>query len=81
MNVTDDDGDTPIYTVENVETATWLVQHGAIVERQNSEGISVCMPNTAVSHRIDLITASRTPGRRLSRHFVLSTVPLRHCEQ
>ncbi|VDB88420.1 unnamed protein product [Peniophora sp. CBMAI 1063] len=40
VNVTDEDGDTPLYTVENVETATWLVQHGATVERQNSEGIS-----------------------------------------
>ncbi|KZV62912.1 ankyrin [Peniophora sp. CONT] len=40
VNVTDDDGDTPLYTVENVETATWLVQHGAVVERQNSEGVS-----------------------------------------
>ncbi|EGN98703.1 hypothetical protein SERLA73DRAFT_89676 [Serpula lacrymans var. lacrymans S7.3] len=40
VNVTDDDGDTPLYTVENVETARWLVQHGAIVDRTNTEGLS-----------------------------------------
>jgi ankyrin repeat protein len=42
VNVIDDDGDTPLYTVENVETARWLVEHGATVMRTNSEGVSVC---------------------------------------
>lgn len=41
VNVTDDDGDTPLYTVENVETARFLVDNGAIVNRQNLEGVSV----------------------------------------
>ncbi|KAH9912810.1 ankyrin repeat-containing domain protein [Fomitopsis serialis] len=41
VNITDNDGDTPLYVVENIETARWLVEHGATVERQNSEGISV----------------------------------------
>ncbi|TFK28087.1 ankyrin [Coprinopsis marcescibilis] len=40
VNVTDDDGDTPLYTVENLETAQYLVEHGAVVDRRNSEGIS-----------------------------------------
>ncbi|KAJ6505959.1 ankyrin repeat-containing domain protein [Mycena vulgaris] len=40
VNVQDGDGDTPIYTVENVETARFLVDHGAVLDRQNSEGIS-----------------------------------------
>ncbi|KAH9928602.1 ankyrin repeat-containing domain protein [Fomitopsis serialis] len=40
VNITDNDGDTPLYVVENIETARWLVEHGATVERQNSEGIS-----------------------------------------
>ncbi|KAF7330503.1 hypothetical protein MVEN_02489700 [Mycena venus] len=40
VNVEDADGDTPIYTVENVETARFLVDHGAVLDRQNSEGIS-----------------------------------------
>jgi hypothetical protein len=41
VNVTDGDGDTPLYVVEDVQTAQWLVQHGAIVDRRNNEGITV----------------------------------------
>uniref|UniRef100_A0A0W0FRM7 Uncharacterized protein n=1 Tax=Moniliophthora roreri TaxID=221103 RepID=A0A0W0FRM7_MONRR len=40
VNITDSDGDTPLYTVENVETAQFLVDHGAIIDRVNSEGVS-----------------------------------------
>lgn len=40
VNITDDDGDTPLYVVENVETARFLVDHGAVVDRHNSEGVS-----------------------------------------
>ncbi|EIN04807.1 ankyrin [Punctularia strigosozonata HHB-11173 SS5] len=40
VNVTDEDGDTPIYTVENLETARFLVDHGAHVSRTNREGVS-----------------------------------------
>nr|GAT60799.1 ankyrin [Mycena chlorophos] len=40
VNVVDSDGDTPLYTVENIETARFLVQHGAAIDRRNSEGIS-----------------------------------------
>lgn len=40
VNITDEDGDTPLYTVENIETARWLVDHGAVVDRRNNEGIS-----------------------------------------
>ncbi|KAI0635658.1 ankyrin [Trametes polyzona] len=40
VNVTDNDGDTPLYVVENVETARFLVEHGAAINRQNDEGIS-----------------------------------------
>jgi ankyrin repeat protein len=41
VNVTDNDGDTPLYTVEDVPTARFLVEHGAIIARQNLEGVSV----------------------------------------
>ena len=44
MNIADGDGDTPLYTVENLETARLLVQHGAVVARHNIEGISVRIP-------------------------------------
>ncbi|KAI0822468.1 ankyrin [Trametes gibbosa] len=40
VNVTDNDGDTPLYVVENIETARFLVDHGAAINRQNDEGIS-----------------------------------------
>ncbi|KAJ3998950.1 ankyrin [Lentinula boryana] len=40
LNITDSDGDTPIYTVENIETAQYLVDKGATIDRVNEEGIS-----------------------------------------
>ncbi|KAH7884508.1 ankyrin repeat-containing domain protein [Phlebopus sp. FC_14] len=40
VNITDEDGDTPIYTVENIETAQWLINHGAVIDRRNHEGVS-----------------------------------------
>ncbi|KAJ6619699.1 hypothetical protein B0H10DRAFT_2216539 [Mycena sp. CBHHK59/15] len=40
VNVQDGDGDTPIYTVENVETAQFLVNHGATLDMRNAEGVS-----------------------------------------
>lgn len=49
MNVTDEDGDTPLYTVETVETAQWLVSRGATIDIRNSEGTSVSPPLTPFS--------------------------------
>jgi len=40
VNITDSDGDTPIYTVENIETAQYLLDKGAIIDRVNEEGLS-----------------------------------------
>ncbi|KAG6844125.1 hypothetical protein H0H87_009612 [Tephrocybe sp. NHM501043] len=40
VNITDDDGDTPLFTVENIETARFLVDHGAHIHHRNHEGIS-----------------------------------------
>jgi len=40
VNVTDEDGETPLYTVENVETAQFLVNHGAAPAWQNHEGLT-----------------------------------------
>ena len=42
MNLLDSDGDTPLYVVENVETARYLVEHGAAVDHRNHEGLTVC---------------------------------------
>jgi uncharacterized protein len=41
VNITDSDGDTPLYTVENIETAQFLVEHGATVDIRNNEDLSV----------------------------------------
>ena len=58
MNVTDGDGDTPLYTTENIETARWLIRHGATVNIRNSEGISVSLPLHTLPRAI-LIRRSR----------------------
>ena len=44
VNVTDEDGDTPLYVVESIETARFLVERGATVSRQNADGLSVSAP-------------------------------------
>ncbi|KAG2076703.1 hypothetical protein BDR04DRAFT_1003113 [Suillus decipiens] len=40
VNITDEDGDTPLYAVENTETAQWLLDHGSTLDRQNNNGVS-----------------------------------------
>lgn len=42
VNVSDEDGDTPLYTVENTETARLLVDNGADILWRNHEGLTVC---------------------------------------
>jgi ankyrin repeat protein len=41
INITDEDGDTPLFTVESVETARWMVDHGANYDIKNNEGQTV----------------------------------------
>ncbi|KAG8213402.1 hypothetical protein J3R82DRAFT_11902 [Butyriboletus roseoflavus] len=41
VNITDEDGDTPLYTVENIDTAQWLIDHGAVIDWRNRAGVSV----------------------------------------
>lgn len=41
VNVTDHDGDTPLYAVENIQTARFLIDNGASLQIINNEGISV----------------------------------------
>jgi len=40
VNVTDEDGDTPLYTVEDVNTAQWLIDQGARIDWRNRAGVS-----------------------------------------
>ena len=46
VNVTDEDGDTPLFTVENIETARFLVDNGADSAWRNHEGLTVCQTVT-----------------------------------
>jgi uncharacterized protein len=40
VNVTDEDGDTPLYTVETTDIARWLIDHGAKTDIRNAEGLT-----------------------------------------
>ncbi|KAI5982682.1 ankyrin repeat-containing domain protein [Pisolithus marmoratus] len=78
VNVTDADGDTPLYTVENVETAQWLISHGAAIDRRNNEGVSPAehleedFPDVAAFLRSQLtghpVVPSDIPNSQPSQH-------------
>lgn len=52
INLRDDDGDTPLYVVESVEMAMWMVERGAEWGVVNEEGLSVSvLPYTELSVR------------------------------
>lgn len=52
INLRDDDGDTPLYVVESVEMAMWMVERGAEWGVVNEEGLSVSvLPYTDLSVR------------------------------
>lgn len=40
VNLADEDGDTPLYVVESLPAAQWLVEHGANAFHKNNEGKS-----------------------------------------
>jgi hypothetical protein len=41
-----------MYTVENIETARYLVDHGAIIDTKNNEGLSVSLFESWLSTRV-----------------------------
>ena len=43
INLRDDDGDTPLYVVESVEMAQWMIERGAQWGVVNEEGLSVSL--------------------------------------
>jgi hypothetical protein len=54
VNLRDDDGDTPLYVVESVEMARWLVERGADVGVVNEEGLSVsCHSGMLLGNPVD----------------------------
>lgn len=48
INLPDAEGETPLFTVESIEAARFLVENGADVELRNEDGVSVS-PNR-ISH-------------------------------
>ncbi|WWC69474.1 uncharacterized protein I206_103415 [Kwoniella pini CBS 10737] len=40
INITDDDGETPLFVVENLETAKFLIDNGAEITLKNEEGLT-----------------------------------------
>ncbi|KAF8269556.1 ankyrin repeat-containing domain protein [Lactarius quietus] len=62
VNVTDEDGETPLYTVENIESAQFLINHGADPAWRNHEGLTPAdslredFPRVAI--HLDSLTAS-----------------------
>lgn len=67
MNITDEDGETPIYTVESVEVAQWLVDHGARLDIRNSEGLRVSQYISTFPQEPGLILVIFRGARRASR--------------
>ena len=74
MNVKDEDGDTPLYTVENIETAQFLVNRGADPACRNHEGLTVCQVLGNSYLHLSLSLASRFSQGRLSKCGNLSGV-------
>lgn len=42
INILDEEGETPLFTVETMEAAEFLVEHGAEVGLRNNDGQTVC---------------------------------------
>lgn len=55
VNISDEDGDTPLYTVENIDTAQWLVDHGAVIDWRNGTGVSVRLPRPLSSLPLTIV--------------------------
>ena len=70
-NVLDDDGDTPLYTVENVDTARFLVDHGALIDHRNHDGVSVRVsrPGPPSAFWPLTLASGRQPAEHLAQDF------------
>ncbi|KAF8807033.1 ankyrin [Phlegmacium glaucopus] len=80
VNIADSDGDTPLYTVENLETARFLVQHGAVVARRNNEGISpIDHLNEDYPHISEYLRSTLDPSA-LAATQAAATLPSQHSQ-
>lgn len=71
MNVTDEDGDTPLFTVENIETARFLIDNEADPVWRNHDGLTVCQTFT-MNTPTEVVLASSLPRRRFPTSSGLS---------
>ncbi|KAG6900677.1 hypothetical protein C0993_004986 [Termitomyces sp. T159_Od127] len=77
VNVTDADGDTPLYTAEDVATARFLVEHGATIDHRNADGVSpiehVADEYPAVAAYLQLASSSQR-NRRPNKSPTMATI-------
>ncbi|KAI0701198.1 ankyrin repeat-containing domain protein [Cytidiella melzeri] len=84
VNITDEDGDTPLYAVEEVATARWLVEHGADMNRRNSEGVSPAehlrddFPE--VASYLDSVVSSEAPANTVSHPPATNHTPSQYAQ-
>lgn len=61
VNILDDDNETPLFVVESIEVAKWLVDHGADIKRRNNEHLTV----SSLSSLIKLLLTARIRQQHL----------------
>lgn len=64
INLRDDDGDTPLYVVESVEMARWMIERGADWGVVNEEGLSVSLISVIPGSSIECFGRGCRAGRR-----------------
>lgn len=63
MNITDEDSETPLFVVETVEVARYLLEHGADLNHRNNDGELVRISNAMKTS----LNAYRLAGGRQAR--------------
>ena len=75
INLRDDDGDTPLYVVESVDMARWMIERGADWGVVNEEGMSVSLVSVFPGFGIGCSRRSCRAGRRGAGSEVMVVCP------
>jgi uncharacterized protein len=59
INIRDNDGDTPLYVVETIQLAQYLLERGALLDTVNEEGISVLATCARTTSDLTLMFSSQ----------------------
>lgn len=51
VNHADSDGETPLFTVESIEVAKWMIERGARYDAKNNEGETVSISHSGCTYR------------------------------